>query len=337
MTELLEAPTASDVPANVRVRPLSGHTGAVIEGIDISKPLSEAERTLIEEAQQRWKVVFFRDQHLGHEEQIAFARQFGDLTYAHPYDNDPPEGFPEIYTVSPERFSQQYGFSPEAAKKLRKRYSYTNDWHTDVTPAINPPAASVLRAEVVPEFGGDTTFSNSAAAYEALSAPFRSFIDGLVAEHRYGANLGRKGLEGGGSKVTQANPLIAHHPVVRVHPVTGERGLFVTPGFTHHIVGLSPEESAKVLEILFAQVADPRYTVRFHWEPGSVAFWDNRITAHLGPQDIDHLDVERVLHRVTIIGEVPVGVDGLSSTLIQGEPFKSIPIFEGEAGESPHR
>ena len=328
MTDLLESPTTNlDLP-HVRVRPLTGHIGAQIEGIDLSRPLSDEERALVSDVLATWKVVFFRDQEIGHEEQIAFTRQFGDLTYAHPYDDSPPDGFPEIYTVSPERFSQQYGFDEAAAKKLRKRYSYTNEWHTDVTPAVNPPAASVLRAEVVPEFGGDTTFSNSAAAYQGLSAPFRAFIDGLQAEHRYGANLGRRGLAGGGSSVTAANPLIAHHPVVRVHPVTKERGLFVTPGFTHHIVGLSPEESASVLAILFAQIADPRYTVRFHWEPGSVASWDNRITAHLGPQDIDHLDVERVLHRVTIIGEVPVGADGRESTLIAGEPFKSIPIFE---------
>jgi taurine dioxygenase len=273
-------------------------------------------------------VVFFRNQQLEHRAQIAFARQFGELTYAHPYDKNPPDGFPEIYTVSPERFAQQYGFDEEKAKKIRKRYSYSNEWHTDVTPAVNPPAASVLRAEVVPEFGGDTTFSNSAAAYQGLSEPFRSFLDGLQAEHRYGANFGRRGLSGGGSTVTASNPLIAQHPVVRVHPVTGERGLFVTPGFTHHIVGLSPEESSKILELLFAQIADPRYTVRFHWEPGSVAFWDNRITAHLGPQDLDHLDVERVLHRVTLIGEVPVGVDGRESKLIAGEPFQRISIFE---------
>ncbi len=271
--------------------------------------------------------MFFRDQQLGHREQIAFARQFGDLTYAHPYDIDPPEGFPEIYTISPERFAEQYGFTGEAAKKLRRRYSYTNEWHTDVTPAINPPAASVLRADVVPAFGGDTTFSNSNAAYEGLSEPFRAFLDGLQAEHRYGANLARKGFEPRGGNITGKNQLVAHHPVVRVHPITGERGLYVTPGFTHHIVGLSHEESRQILDYLFAHIANPKYTVRFHWEPGSVAFWDNRITAHLGPQDIDHLDVQRVLHRVTLIGEIPVGPDGRESTLIEGEPFKSIPIF----------
>lgn len=327
MTDLLEVPTeVTDTPPHIRIRPLSGHVGAQIDGVNLAEPLSPAEIAAITTAQQRWKVVFFRGQEFGHREQIAFARQFGDLTYAHPYDTDPPDGFPEIYTISPERFAQQYGFTGEAAKKLRRRYSYTNEWHTDVTPAINPPAGSVLRADVVPEFGGDTTFSNSAAAYEGLSERFRTFLDGLQAEHRYGANLARKGFESRGD-VTAKKQLIAQHPVVRVHPITGERGLFVTPGFTHHIVGLSREESRQILDLLFAHIAVPKYTVRWHWEPGSVAFWDNRITAHLGPQDIDHLDVERVLHRVTLIGDVPVGADGRESRLIEGEPFKSIQIF----------
>lgn len=318
-------PTTRARPAPATIRPLSGHTGAEIGGVDLTAPLPDAHRLAIADALDRWKVVFFRDQHIGHAEQIAFARQFGDLTYAHPYDDDPPDGFPEIYTVSPERFAQQYGITGEAAQKLRKRYSYTNEWHTDVTPAVNPPAASVLRADVVPEFGGDTTFTNLVAAYEGLSTTLRNFVDSLRAEHRYGAGQARKGIPRSG--VTTANKLVAHHPVVRVHPTTGERALFVNPGFTERILGVAPDESRAILDLLFAQITKASYTVRFRWEPGSVAFWDNRVTAHLGPQDIDHLDVERVLHRVTIIGEVPVGPDGEASELVEGEPFRSIPVF----------
>jgi taurine dioxygenase len=106
-----------------------------------------------------------------------------------------------------------------------------------------------------------------------------------------------------------------------VHPVTGERGLFVNPGFTSRILDVRPEESTALLAMLFAHLTADTYTVRFHWEPGSVAFWDNRATAHRGPQDIDHLDVERVLHRVTLLGEVPAAPDGRSSELIEGRPF----------------
>lgn len=324
MTDLLTDHEVAPLDRAIGVHPLSGHTGAEISGIDIARPLGDLERGVIEDALATWKVVVFRDQRIGHAEQIAFARQFGELTYAHPYDNDPPEGFPEIFTVSPERFAKQYGITGEAAKQLRKRYSYTNDWHTDVTPAINPPAASVLRADVVPAFGGDTTFTNLVAAYEGLSGPLRALVDGLDAEHRYGASFARRGVPT--TSVINDNPLIARHPVVRVHPTTGERGLFVNDGFTSKILGLHPDESAALLDLLFEHVAKPSYTVRFRWEPGSVAFWDNRVTSHLGPQDIDHLDVERVLHRVTLIGEVPVGVDGLESELISGQPFESLSI-----------
>jgi len=115
---------------------------------------------------------------------------------------------------------------------------------------------------------------------------------------------------------------------VRVHPRTGEKALFVNPVFTSRIVGLNPDESRRLLDLLFEQLARPAYTVRFRWDAGSVAFWDNRATAHLGPQDLDDLDVARTLHRVTLIGEVPVGPDGRESELIEGVPFRSAPVFD---------
>jgi alpha-ketoglutarate-dependent taurine dioxygenase len=118
---------------------------------------------------------------------------------------------------------------------------------------------------------------------------------------------------------------------VRVHPRTGERGLFVNPVFTDHVLDVSPIESRWILGYLFDELIRPEYTVRFRWEPGSVAFWDNRVTAHLGPQDLGHLDVERVLHRVTLIGEIPVGPDGRESELIEGVPFVSSPVFASSA------
>ena len=150
----------------------------------------------------------------------------------------------------------------------------------------------MLRADVVPEFGGDTTFTNLVAAYEGLSAPVQRFVDGLRAEHRYGAATGAQGRDRSAATASrEQKPLVARHPVVRVHPVTGERALFVNPGFTHRIVGVSRDESRHLLDLLFDEITAPAYTVRFRWEPGSVAFWDNRATAHLGPQDIDHLDV----------------------------------------------
>jgi alpha-ketoglutarate-dependent taurine dioxygenase len=324
MTNVLQgsAPTTE-----LTVTPLAGHIGAEISGVDISQPLEAPVVDAISEALDRWRVVFFRNQTLDHASQIAFGRRFGELTYAHPHDDAPPEGHPEIYTVDPKRFNQQYGIDEAEAKKRRK-YSYTNGWHSDVTPAINPPSASILRADVVPTFGGDTTFTNLVAAYEGLAEPVQQFIDGLRAEHFYGANSsGLRNSLGAYSSKIEKNRLITHHPVVRVHPRTGEKALYVNPVFTDHIVDVSPIESRWILDFLFAELARPEYTVRFHWEPGSVAFWDNRATAHLGPQDIGHLNVDRVLHRVTLIGEVPVGPDGRESELIEGVPFRGAPVF----------
>lgn len=311
------------------VRPLAAKIGAEIHGVDLSRPLRAEAVDGIRAALRQWRVVFFRDQHIDHADQIAFGRQFGDLTYAHPHDDAPPEGYPEIYTVDPRRFESH--LDREQAKTLRRRYSYTNGWHTDVTPAVNPPAGSILRAETVPEFGGDTTFTNLVAAYEGLSEPLQRLADSLRAEHLYRAiYAGQGGKSPYGDRV-ERNRLVAHHPVVRVHPETGERALFVNPVFTSHIVDLNPAESRRILDLLFEQIARPAYTVRFRWEPGSVAFWDNRATAHLGPQDLDDIDVERVLHRVTLIGDVPVGPDGRESDLIEGAPFRSAPVFEPSA------
>jgi alpha-ketoglutarate-dependent taurine dioxygenase len=309
--------------SNITVSPVAGRIGALIEGVDISQPLSDPDIAAIQQALDDWGVVFFRGQHLDHATQIAFGRRFGELTYAHPYDDAPPESYPEIYTVDTRLFAKRFGIDLEQRKLLKS--SYINGWHCDVTPAINPPAGSILRADIVPAYGGDTSFTNLVAAYKGLSEPFKRFIDTLRAEHRFDANW--SGLPRPGSERLQRNPLVAHHPVVRVHPRTGEKALYVNPVFTDHILDVSPLESRLILGHLFQEMARPEYQVRFRWEPGSVAFWDNRATAHLAPQDLNDQEVERVLHRVTIIGEIPVGPDGLESDLIEGIRFVAAPVF----------
>jgi alpha-ketoglutarate-dependent sulfate ester dioxygenase len=173
----------------------------------------------------------------------------------------------------------------------------------------------------VPEIGGDTTWTNLVAAYEGLSEPLRVLAGGLKAEHRFNARQRFRENDNPYVRRVAANPQVSIHPVVRVHPETGERALFVSPGFTSHLIGLSQRESDKLLELFFEQIARPAYTVRFRWTPGDVAFWDNRATAHLGPQDLDDYDVERVLYRTTLVGDVPVGVDGFTSQLVEGQPF----------------
>jgi alkyl sulfatase len=312
-----------DIPqataADISVRPVAGHIGADISGVDISHPLDAGQVAAVRDALHRYKVIFFRGQHLDHASQIAFGRQFGELTYAHPHDDAPPDSHPEIFTVDPERFEQRYGQGFREEYR-RRQYSYFTGWHTDVTAAVNPPAGSILRADVVPEIGGDTTWTNLVAAYESLSPPVQDFVSTLRAEHRYGGPDGARPDSAYARRISD-NLLVARHPVVRVHPHTGEKALFVNPGFTSHIVDVSGRESKAILDLLYAQITQPEYTVRLRWEPGTVAFWDNRATAHLAPRDIEHLDLQRTLHRVTLVGEVPVGPDGRESELVVGQPF----------------
>ncbi|MBO0691498.1 MAG: TauD/TfdA family dioxygenase [Acidimicrobiaceae bacterium] len=317
---------STTVKSDLTIHPLAGRIGAEIRGVDISKPLDDATLEGVKSALDTWKVVFFRDQHLDHASQIAFGRQFGELTYAHPHDDRPPEDAPEIYTVDERRSAERFGVDRRQIAGRRDQGLFSG-WHTDVTPAVNPPAGSILRADILPPYGGDTTWTNLVAAYEGLSEPVQRFVDTLRAEHRYGADW--QGLKGASAyrQRFEERALVANHPVVRVHPRTGEKALFVSPNFTDHILDVSPLESRWILEHLFTELLRPEYTIRFHWEPGSVAFWDNRATAHLAPRDLHHVDHVRVLHRVTLIGEVPVGPDGRASELVEGVPFVQTPVF----------
>ncbi len=300
------------------VQRVAGHIGAEVKGLDLSRPLDDEAVARLRRKLLKHKVLFFRDQHLGHAEQIEFGRRFGELTHAHPHEDAPPSDAPQILTIDPQVYQRRYGSARPDSQE--RQYSYYSGWHTDVTASVNPPAISILRSEVVPEFGGDTTWTNLVAAYEGLSEPLRKFADGLTAVHRFSAGRKFDDDEAYARRIND-NLLISEHPVVRVHPETGERALFVNPGFTDHIVGVSPVESAKILELFFGHLSSPRYTVRFRWDAASVAVWDNRATAHLGPQDLGHLDVTRTLHRVTVVGDRPVGPDGFVSQIIAGEEF----------------
>ena len=309
--------TSVDTALGIDVRPVSGHIGAEIHGVDLREDLDDAIVAEIRAALHRWKVVFFRDQHLDHAQQVAFGRRFGQLTPAHPHEDAPPEGFPEIFPIDSRRYDKLFG-----DKNLKKRrVTYDNGWHTDVTALVNPPAGSILRAEIVPPYGGDTQWTNLVAAYEALPEPLQRLADGLRAKHSFGLPI-FEGSEYG--KKIKANPLVAIHPVVRVHSETGERALFVSPSFTardNEIIGFGPRQSRAILDLFYEQISKPEFTVRFRWNPGDIAFWDNRATAHLGPSDVNIAEFDRVLYRVTLVGDVPVGVDGRESELIAGSPF----------------
>lgn len=289
----------------IDVRPLSVFTGAEIHGVDLREPLEEEEVAQIRAALHRWKVVFFRDQHLTHAQHVAFAERFGEPTPAHPYDAHPPAGYPQIRTISSKSTTGRRG----------------DRWHTDVTGVINPPAASILRAGSVPAYGGDTIFTNLVAAYDHLSPPLKPLVDALWARHQFGGQTSDYDNDSVYATKVKANPSVADHPVVRVHPETGERALFVNPAFTRRIKDLNESESSHLLDLLFDEITRPEYTVRFKWAPGSIAFWDNRATAHQGPGDFAYLDVERVLYRITLEGDVPVNAKGERSKLVAGQPF----------------
>lgn len=297
------------------VRPQSGWTGAEISGVDLTAPLHDGHVAEIRAALLKWKVVFVRDQFISHDDHLRFARAFGAPTPAHPlFDAIPDPYYPTIYPIFRDRFKARY-------RDIGGNSYDKPNWHADVTAAVNPPAASILRAEVIPPYGGDTQWSNTVAAYEGLSEPLRRFADGLRAVHRFSPPDGATATDDYQRRVN-SRPLLTEHPVVRVHPETGEKALYVNPGFTSHIIDVSPHESRRLLGLFYDELARPEYTVRFKWAPGSVAFWDNRSTVHLAPSDLT-LDHDRRLYRVTLVGDVPVGPDGRASVALDGEPFNA--------------
>ena len=184
---------------------------------------------------------------------------------------------------------------------------------------MNPPFASILRGVTIPPYGGDTQWTNLVIAYEKLSAPLRRVRRRLARRAPVCAAAGARGTDAFAQAVEE-RALVTEHPLVRVHPETGERAFYVSPGFLKLIADVTPRESQALLELLWEHVTRPEFTVRFKWEPGSVAFWDNRSTAHLAPSDIFDLDFDRQLYRTTLVGDVPVGPDGRASVAIEGSP-----------------
>ncbi|MEM7564998.1 MAG: TauD/TfdA family dioxygenase [Pseudomonadota bacterium] len=303
-------PDSTRIAENVTVEPASIHIGAEIGGVDLTRPLNESEIFTIRKALLDWKVIFFRDQFIDHQQHIDFARQFGEITPAHVVfgvDLDPPE----IYPVTKGR--KAFAARPQSARAW-------TDWHTDVTAAVNPPFGSILRGVVVPPYGGDTHFTNMAAAYRDLSKPMQQFLCGLRAVHRFKAAKGNKDADDYNAMVNQ-NPLQAEHPLVVVHPETGERSLYTSQEFTSHIVGMKQRESDLLLEFLWEHCIRSEYTMRFRWKPGSIAFWDNRSTQHQAIMDVYDSDFEREFYRVTLHGQIPVGVDGQPSQRLSGDPI----------------
>ncbi|WP_328782751.1 TauD/TfdA family dioxygenase [Streptomyces canus] len=288
--------------SGIEIRKVTARIGAHISGVDISRPLDEETATALRDALNVHKALVFSDVNLDDEGQQAFARQFGELTTAHP-TVPAVDGAPNVLPVDSEE--------GRAA----------NNWHTDVTFVLNPPQASTLRSLTIPPYGGETLIANSAAAYRNLPEPLRRLADGLWAEHTndYDYAVPEETVdEEQAARRAQFTSIKFRtaHPVVRVHPLTGERGLFIG-GFAQRIVGLSVSESRKVLDLLQAYVTRPENLLRHRWSENQLVLFDNRITQHYAVDNYDGLP--RRLHRVTVAGDVPVGIEDKESYSIEGD------------------
>ena len=290
------------------IQKVTAHIGARVSGVDISQPLTEDTVTALREALNTHKALVFDEVHLDDAGQEAFARHFGDLTTAHPTVPS-VAGAPNVLPVDSEQ-------------------GRANHWHTDVTFVLNPPQASTLRSITLPPYGGETLITSSAAAYRQLPQPLRQLADTLWAEHTNDYDYAVPVEDIDEDKAAQRAKFTSikfrtAHPVVRVHPLTGERGLFIG-GFAQRIVGLSVGESRKILDLLQSYVTRPENILRHRWSPNQLVLFDNRITQHYAVDNYDGLP--RRLNRVTVAGDVPVGIEGKESYAIEGDASHYTPV-----------
>jgi len=296
-------PNAKDHTSPLDIHPLTGTIGAEIRGVPLSGDLDAGTVQAIEAALVRHKVIFFRDQqHLGDAEHEAFASLFGD---------------PVAHPTVPVAEGSSY------LLELDSKEGYAaSSWHTDVTFVDAYPKGSILRAVTAPEAGGDTLWANTEIAYERLPEPLRQLVNTLWATHSNDYDYAEVLAGGSGSaektaeRVKYQKSVFAStvyetdHPVVRVHPVSGQRSL-VLGHFVKQFVGLSPSDSKQLFDVLQGHVLKPENTVRWRWRAGDVAFWDNRATQHRAIADFGLQ--RRTLRRATVKGDVPVGIDGRRS------------------------
>ncbi len=321
MTRIALAPSArADGVRRLVIEPVTPTIGAEISGLDLSQPIDEATAQEIRDALHQWRVIFFRDQDLTNDQLKAFGRAFGPLTPAHPIANG-LEDHPEIWERAIDEYRSRRKTDTSRPPSARPPRDYKG-WHIDITFVANPNRYSILYGVNIPPYGGDTLFANLIAAYQGLSKPIRQLIDGLQAVHQTSAYdaAGREPRRDGRS----TGPFVSLHPLVRVHPETGEKLLFLNPGTTTHIVGLKEPESDALIELLYQELIRPEYAARFRWRPRSLVIWDNQAVAHAGPIDYAQFDLPRVVRRITVAGDPPTGPDGFRSRPLEGELFDVI-------------
>ncbi len=274
----------------LQIQTLGPAIGALVRGVTLAQPLSDATRDDLLAALLQHQVLFFENQPITPAQQRALAARFGDL-HIHPiYPH--VDDVPEIIVLDTSTANL-----PD-----------NDNWHTDVTFIETPPLGALLSAKQLPPSGGDTLWASGSAAFEALSQPFQGLLAGLTAEHDMLKSFPAHRFARTPEERTRweaarrSNPPVTH-PVVRTHPVTGRKGLFVNEGFTTRIHELSAKESEAVLRLLVEHIARPEFTVRWRWKPNDLAFWDNRLTQHYATAD--YLPHRRVMHRATILGDRP--------------------------------
>lgn len=284
---------------DIEVRPLTTALGAELHGVDLSKTLSNREFDTIHRAFLDHQVIFFRDQKLTPEQHLAFARKFGELDI-HPFAAGHKD-HPEILPIIKEAHDHN-------------TVNFGGSWHSDVTFYEKPALGSILYALDVPKTGGDTLWANMYLAYEALSDGLKETLDGMKAVHKasraYGLNsrttkrakeVSKPSMQVRSSKDEAEKEVI--HPVIRTHPETGRKLLFVNANFVHRFVGWTEKESESLLTYLWEHATRPAFTCRFRWQKGSIAFWDNRCTQHLALND--YHGQRREMQRVTVCGDKP--------------------------------
>ncbi|HEX3918100.1 MAG TPA: TauD/TfdA family dioxygenase [Caulobacteraceae bacterium] len=286
---------ARDIYGSVglKVTPAGPVLGAEIAGVDLERPLSPELATAIRTALLQYKVIFFRGQNISHEAHVAFGRNFGDL-----------EGHPVLPTVPGHPMILDLvgvdGIVWTDATIAGGRGA--DKWHTDVTFREAPSMGGILRARVLPALGGDTLFCDTAALWRDLPDRMKDRLADLTAEHDILQSFGGRVSDQQREELTRTTPPVAH-PVVRSHPETGEKALYVNRTFTSRILGVDEGESRELLRYLTNRVKQPEYQVRFQWSPHAIAFWDNRATQHYAV--LDYWPHHRVMERVTVVGERP--------------------------------
>lgn len=275
------------VRRGIDILPLAAALGAEVRGVNLAEPLDDDTVQALRAAWREHQVLLFRGQRLTHAQHAAFSRHFGELDDHASIPAFRDKEVPQILRVANDVVGG-------------RKQPVGRQWHSDLSITLRPARGSLLRCEVTPPVGGDTMFANTVAAYESLSEPIQRLIDGLEAVHDIAAarqNRGRTDL----AEARRRTPPVAH-PMVRVHPETGHRAIYVNEMSVSRVVGLSEEESRAILELVFAQVTRPENTFRHRWTPGDLLMWDNDATQHIALADYD-INVPRVLFRTTLLGD----------------------------------